>query len=156
MEFWSAIQGAGLGAVALAILLGAAKMLWDAKTRAESKEADNRNMTIATHETRLAGIDKEINGLRIQLSETQKDFGRLDQTMGKFNEKLDGLQQFWRGEFEKLSDKMTQGMDRLRLDVRKDFEEHRAIVHERMGEATRNMIATVEQVLSKQNQRRSK
>lgn len=156
MEFWSAIQGAGLGAVTLTAVLAVARALWLSKQKAEDKETDHQEKTIAEYGIRLAGIDKEILGLRIQLTEAQKDFGRLESTMGKFNEKLDGLQTFWRQEFEKLSDKMTGGMDRLRSDVRKDFEEHRQIVHDRMAEATRNMIQTVEQVITKQQNRRGK
>lgn len=147
---WSAIQGAGLGVVALSLLLAAVKWLWDRKEKVEEKGETNRDKTIDGHDGRLTAVEKAVTELRLLHTEGQKDFGRLEVTTERLQEKLEGLQTFWRQEFEKFSDKMTQGMDRLRTDVRKDFEEHRQLVHERMAKATHDMIETVQDVMTKQ------
>lgn len=147
---WSALQGAGLGAVALAAAFALIKWLWGQREKIEEKAIETREKQQTDHEVRLTTLEKQLTGFTIQFAESQKDFGKLESDQAKLADKLDGLQRFWREEFEKLSDKMTGGMDRLRADVRKDFEEHRQLVHDRMGEATRNMIDTVEQVLTTQ------
>jgi predicted outer membrane lipoprotein len=144
---WSALQGAGLGAVALAAAFALIKWLWGQREKVEARSESQRESQAKDHEVRIATIEKQLITFTTQFAEQQKDFGKLESDHGKLHDRLDGLQKFWREEFEKLADKMTDGMDRLRIDVRKDFEEHRQLVHDRMGEATRNMIATVDQVL---------
>lgn len=143
---WSALQGAGLGALALGVLGALVKLLWAQREKVAEKAEHQREQREASHETRIAMMEKQLISFTTQFAEQQKDFGKLEAEHGRLADKLDGLQKFWREEFEKLSDKMTGSMDRLHTAIRKDFEEHRQLVHDRMGQAARDMVATVEQV----------
>ena len=75
----------------------------------------------------VKALSKEIQALREANVGLAKDVGALQSANTSLKERIDGQAEHWR----------------------KQFEEYRPLVHERLDKATRDMIATVEQVAEK-------
>ena len=89
-----------------------------------SRNISHLDATIATLSEAVAALSKEIQALREANVGLAKDVGALQSANNSLKERIDGQAEHWR----------------------KQFEEYRTLVHERLDKATRDMVATVEQM----------
>lgn len=92
-----------------------------------SRNISHLDATIATLSEAVAALSKEIQALREANVGLAKDVGALQSANNSLKERIDGQAEHWR----------------------KQFEEYRTLVHDRLDKATRDMIATAEQATEK-------
>lgn len=110
----------GGGTVVGGLLMGLLK--WSG-----SRNISHLDGTITALGEAVKALSKEIQALREANVGLAKDVGALQSANTSLKERIDGQAEHWR----------------------KQFEEYRMLVHERLDKATRDMIATVEQVAEK-------
>lgn len=103
---------------------GAGALIMKLLTWSGNRNISSLDTTIKSLTETIAKLAEEVQKLREAHIGLAKDVGALQEGQRRITERIDGQAAFYH----------------------KQFEEHRAMVHERMAKATHDMLATVEQV----------
>jgi uncharacterized protein YoxC len=110
------LAGASIGGITVGgLLVGLVKAMGSRNISALDK-------TLADLAAAVTGLAKEVQAMREAHIALAKDVGAVQKDMELLRQRVDGLAEHWR----------------------EQFEEHRRLVHDRMAEATRAMISTAE------------
>ena len=148
MSLWAQIgQNPLLATVALMVLALIVRELWAALSKSKQKEEQVHR---EAHQS-LAVDMKALTTTMVQLTARQdgtgKDLGVLEQRQNQLGGKVDGLQAFWRSEFDKLRDEWRTEFRAVAKTLHDDLQGHRQVVHDRLDRATAAMAQQTNEFL---------
>lgn len=114
-----------MATIALSLLVVALRELWGFTTSTGKREWERieKALMLLSEKTQIhAGF---IAATEEKLSAITKEHGGLDQRQHQLSGKIDGLQQFWRAEFDKLHQEIRTELKETTKQLREELGAHR-------------------------------
>ncbi len=114
-----------LSAVALGVLFFVLRELWGVTASTGKREFERVEKSISklSESTQVNANSLTVLGARVDA--LTKDHGAMEQRQSQLAGKVDGLQVFWRGEFDKLKDEIRRDLKETAEALRDELAAHR-------------------------------
>ena len=145
MEFEARELIGGGGAIAVAGFF--AKWLWDRIWKAKDGKAASVEATLKEHAGDVAEIVRRVDAVEWREGERQRQLGAIEARVGNLDGKIEGLQTFWRGEFEKLEGKIDKRLEALESRITTSLAAHQGRVHDRLNAIAAEQSKMLEELL---------
>lgn len=142
-------QNPTLALVALLGLSWVARELYGYRVATEAKEAARVEALLKSVSDKESATSTTVNGVVIRQDELTRQLGALGQRTDAAFDKIQGLQDYWTAQFEKLSTRLHDDNKQLVKDVHDALTAHRSTVHERLNQAAAAQAETVTQLFER-------
>lgn len=137
----------GGGGIAIAGFF--AKWLWDRIWREKDGKKASVEATLKEHADNFVEIVRRVDAAEYREGERQRQIGHLEARLGNLDGKIEGLQAFWRGEFEKLEAKIDKRLEALESRIATSLAGHQGRVHDRLNAIAGEQAKMLEELLDK-------
>lgn len=137
------------GGVGLGVAGFFAKWLWDRVWKSKDGKDASVEATLRAQAAQFIEIVRRVDGVEHREGERQRQLGQLEARVGNLDGKIEGLQAFWRGEFEKLEGKIDKRLEALESRITTSLNAHQGRVHDRLNAIAAEQSKMLEELLDK-------
>lgn len=138
--------------------------IWERFWRKKDKADESEAKTIEAHADRLIRVEGRLDKFDSNDAEKQRTLGRLEGEQHRLEGRVDGLQDFWRNQFDQLSEKFDEKVASMREELRGDQKDlegkvmsalatHQQRIHDRLniitGEQAKLLTEFVDKLVDK-------